>query len=91
MNVKWKLFKIANGHLSCENLDLESTDIEEVEYIIENHFGAGILRRREILVSWDCWSGVFIMSSSLSEEGMSEGDEFVKEIYEFLNGSENNN
>lgn len=79
--------------MSCENSSLEASDINKIEEIIENRFGAGILRRRKILLSWDCWSGVFIMHMplpSLSEESMSESDEFIKEIYEFLKNSENN-
>ncbi|MBD5146499.1 MAG: hypothetical protein HDT21_11425 [Ruminococcus sp.] len=90
MSGKWNIFELANGHLSCENISLGSQDIDKIEEIIEKHFGAGILRRRKIYVSYDCWSGVYIMPVwyGVSEEIRSDSDEFVKEIYEFLKASE---
>ncbi len=88
MQGEWKLFKTASGHLSCENYSLKSRDIENVEKVIEQHFGTGILSRMNILVYWDWYSGVYIMPNVLGEKSMSRGDKFVKEIYEFLKSTE---
>ena len=89
MKGKWNLVRISSGHLSCENASLESRDIVKVEEIIEEHFGVGILNRKNILVYWDWCAGVYIMPNILGEASMSKGDKFVKEIYEFLKNSEN--
>lgn len=83
MNNKWTLVRIANGHLSCDNLAKEATDIDAVEKQIEENFGAGSLRKNNIHTGWDNWSGLFIMSDDNS------GDHFVKKIYEYFCELEN--
>lgn len=80
---KWQLVKIANGHLSCDNLSKEAADIDAVEKQIEEKFGAGSLRENNIHTGWDNWSGIFIMSNNNS------GDNFVKNIYEYFCELEN--
>jgi len=35
----WRLETLANGNLSCENYELDSNQIDEVEIIVTNAFG----------------------------------------------------
>ena len=83
MNSKWDLVRIANGHLSCDNLAKEAKDIDAVEKQIEEKFGAGSLRKNNVHTGWDNWSGLYIMSDD------NGGDHFVKRIYEYFCELEN--
>ena len=81
----WELHTIANGKLSCENFNIESTEeIAEVEHRIQQKFG-DILKKEGIFVGWDNWSGTYIMQ--IPGKNTESSDEIIKEIYEFLSDS----
>lgn len=79
----WELHTISNGKLSCEKYDLDATkpDIDRVENDIRQKFG-NIIDKEKIMVSWDNWSGIFIMQMP----GMitDSSDAVIREIYNFL-------
>ena len=77
---KWELTKIANGHLSCENSELDDSSIDEIERIILNKFG-NIIKEENITVSYDNWSGIFIMQIGANTHS---SDLLIKKIYDYL-------
>lgn len=79
----WELHTITNGKLSCEKFDLEATaeDIDRVQSTIEQKFRS-IIKEEGIIVSWDNWSGIFIMQ--MSGMNTTSSNDLIKEIYEFL-------
>lgn len=82
----WELHTVANGSLSCENSKLDSNDIDVVEKMILPEFGER-MKKEHVFVSWDNWSGVFIMA--LPGLNTDTSDKLIKEIYEWL--AENDN
>ena len=82
----WELHTVANGSLSCENSKLDSNDIDVVEKMIMLEFGER-MKKEHVFISWDCWSGVFIMA--LPGLNTDTSDKLIKEIYEWL--AENDN
>ena len=82
----WKLHTVANGSLSCENSKLDSNDIDVVEKMIQPEYGER-MKKEHVFVSWDNWSGVFIMA--LPGLNTDTSDKLIKEIYEWL--AENDN
>ena len=81
----WELHTISNGKLSCENFNLESaTDIDRVRSNIQQKFG-NIIKEEGIIVSWDNWSGTFIMQ--MPGMNTDSSDFVIREIYEFLASS----
>ena len=82
----WELHTITNGKLSCENFYLEDADeIDRVERGIRQRFGNAI-DEEGIMVTWDNWSGTFIMQ--MPGKNTETSDDLIKEIYEFLAGSD---
>lgn len=82
----WELHRISNGKLSCENYSLESSDdIEMVRKRIQQKFG-NVIKEEGITVSWDNWSGTFVMQ--MPGMNTDSSDLVIKEIYEFLSGEE---
>lgn len=81
----WELHTIANGKLSCENFNLESDSIDRIERIIWQEFGS-IIKEENIMVSWDNWSGLFVMQSV--GVNSSSSDAVIKEIYNFFANSD---
>ena len=79
----WELHTIGNGKLSCEkfNLDVTTTEIERVKSSIQQKFGK-IIDEEGIMVSWDNWSGIFIMQ--MPGMNTDSSDVLIKEIYKFL-------
>ena len=77
----WELHTVANGSLSCENSKLDSNDIDVVEKMIMLEFGER-MKKEHVFISWDCWSGVFIMA--LPGSNTDNSDKLIKEIYERL-------
>lgn len=77
----WELHTVANGSLSCENSKLDSNDIDVVEKMILPEFGER-MKKKHVFVSWDNWSGVFIMA--LPGLKTDTSDKLIKEIYERL-------
>ena len=77
----WELHEIADGSLSCENPKLTDNDISEVEAIVRAKFGER-LDKEDVFVSYDNWSGVFIMQ--LPGKKNHKSDELIKEIYEWM-------
>ena len=77
----WELHTVANGSLSCENSKLDSNDIDVVEKMILPEFGER-MKKEHVYVSWDNWSGVFIMA--LPGLNTDTSDKLIKEIYEWL-------
>lgn len=76
----WELIKIANGHLSCENPKLDASSIDEIERNIQNKFGS-IIKEEHIIVSYDNWSGVYIMQIGTNTHS---DDILIKKIYDYL-------
>ena len=92
----WTIVEIANGRKSCENSDLQSSDIFPTLSFLEKNFAisydenAGIglntvgfdfrINGERVTIGWDNWSGIFIMSSEPS------GDVVIEKIYEFIKG-----
>lgn len=90
----WRMVETANGRKSCDNSDLESSDIFPTLSMLEENFAisydgnAGIglslvgfdlqINGERVTMGWDNWSGIFIMSSEPS------GDVVIEKIYEFL-------
>lgn len=79
----WELHTISNGKLSCEKNDLDASDIDRVESDIRKKFG-NIIDEERIMVSWDNWSGLFIMQMPGRNTDLS--DDIIREIYVFLAG-----
>ena len=79
----WKLSVIANGSLSVNNDSLNSDDIDRIEELLRPDFETR-MKKAHVFVSYDCWSGVFIMHLAGSES--KKEDELIKEIYSFLKG-----
>ena len=77
----WELHTVANGSLSCENSKLDSNDIDVVEKMILPEFGER-MKKEHVFVSWDNWSGVFIMA--LPGLNTDNSDKLIKEIFERL-------
>lgn len=90
----WKIFQIANGRKSCDNFDLESSDMFKVLSALEEHFEISYsnkavfessmsaidlrINEQEVTIGWDNWSGIYIMARKPA------GDIVVERIYEFL-------
>ncbi|MBR4915163.1 MAG: hypothetical protein IKZ42_07795 [Clostridiales bacterium] len=77
----WELHTVADGSLSCDNFKLSSDDIEIVEEMIMSEFGER-MKKEHVFISWDCWSGVFIMA--LPGSNTDNSDKLIKEIFERL-------
>lgn len=79
----WELHTISNGKLSCEKFDLDATkkDIDRVKSYIRQKFG-NIIDEEGIMVSWDNWSGIFIMQMPGKNTDSAAG--VIREIYKFL-------
>ncbi len=77
----WELCRIANEHLSCDNFCLKSEDIDRIEQVLQPKFGDR-MKKEHVSVSYDNWSGVFIMQMPGFNTDSSDG--LISEIYEFL-------
>ena len=77
----WELHKIADGSLSCENPKLTASDVSKIDNIIRTEF-AGRIKEDHVIVSYDNWSGVFIMHCPGKKTR--ESDKIIKDIYGFL-------
>ena len=77
----WELCKIANRHLSCDNFILKPDDIDRVEKCLAPKYGK-IMKKEHIMVSYDNWSGIFIMQMPGVKTDFS--DNIINEIYDFL-------
>ena len=77
----WELHTISDGSLSCENSKLDSDDIANVEKMILPEYGER-MKKEHVFVSWDNWSGVFIMH--IPGKQTNNSDKLIKEIYKRL-------
>lgn len=79
----WELHTIANGKLSCDKYDLDvtTTDINSVQNDICQKFG-DVIDQEGIMVSWDNWSGIFIIQ--MPGMNTDSSDAVIREIYKFL-------
>ena len=77
----WELHRINDGSLSCENPKLGSDDIDGIEKILMPKFGEWMEKER-VFVSYDNWSGVFIMH--MPKLKTQNSDELISQIFEFL-------
>ena len=77
----WKLIRIANGCLSCENSDLDTDDIRRVEEKLKPRYKKA-MQEYNVFVSYDNWSGVFIMQMPGFE--YPKADRLIEDIYAFL-------
>lgn len=84
-NNGWELHTITNGRLSCDNFNLMPDDIERIEKMLQPEFGSS-MKNEHIIISYDNWSGVFIMQMSRVETNSS--DDVIKKIYDFLSNSD---
>ena len=71
--------------MSCDNSEMRSEDIDRVEEILRPRFG-DIMKKKAIMVSYDNWSGVFIMQIPGVKAG--KADDTIREIYKFLSNSD---
>lgn len=90
----WKITKISDNKISCDNDDLEADMIPEVLSKLKKGFnvrydnkgGRGLnltalnfnIDGQKIIIGWDCWSGVFIMPDNVS------GNSVIEKISEYL-------
>lgn len=77
----WKLSKIADGSLSCENPNLNENDISTVMKTVQSKFGEK-MKEENVFVSYDNWSGVYLMA--IPGKSTQKSDKLIKDIYEFL-------
>jgi len=77
----WKLCKIANGSLSCENPKLNENDISTVMETVHSKFGER-MKEENVFVSYDNWSGVYLMA--IPGKSTQKSDKLIKDIYELL-------
>ncbi len=82
MGKGWVLTTLANGHFSCENFNKDSSDIDEIERLLKSRFGNQI-EEEHIMISYDCWSGVFIMLH-VGFDNFESSDKLIGSIYEYL-------
>jgi len=80
----WELHTIACGKLSCENFNLQESDISRVESVLFPVF-KDRMEAESVFTFYDNWSGVFIMQNAGKNTGNS--DALIKEIFEFLESS----
>ena len=81
-NIKgWELHRIADGNLSCENFSLNCDDIDRIERTLKPVFGER-MKKAHIMVSYDNWSGVYIMH--MPGTRTKEAERLIGEIYDFL-------
>ncbi len=84
-NNGWELHTIENGRLSCEHFNLTPDDIERIEKILQPEF-ENSMKNEQIIISYDNWSGVFIMQ--MSRDKTYSSDDVIKKIYDFLSNSD---
>lgn len=77
----WELCTISNDHLSCDNFNLSSDDIDRIKQILQPEFGS-LMKKAHIIIGYDNWSGVYIMQNPGFQTGSS--DDVIKKIYDFL-------
>ena len=77
----WELCTIANGHLSCDNPTLKADDIDSVEKLLMAKFGES-MENEHIIVSYDNWSGVFVMQ--MTGFNTDSSDEIINGIFVYL-------
>ena len=77
----WQLFVIADGSLSCENFNLGCDDIDTVDSMLKKQYEKR-MREAHVIVSYDNWSGVYIMHDVGYKSQKS--DELIREIFTFL-------
>ncbi|MBP5310959.1 MAG: hypothetical protein J6W58_04530 [Lachnospiraceae bacterium] len=77
----WELIRISNKRLSCDNQKLSADDIRRIEDILKDKFEKK-MEKRNVYVSHDSFSGVFIMQ--MPGRKFPKADRLIKEIYEYL-------
>ena len=79
----WELHTINNGKMSCEKFDLEVSlsDINKIKSYIRQKFG-NIIDEEGIIVSWDNWSGIFVMQ--MPGMNTNSSDDIIRQIYKLL-------
>ena len=77
----WKLCKIANGSLSCENPKLDENDIPAVMETVQSKYSER-MKKQNVFISYDNWSGIYLMA--IPGKTTQKSDKLIKEIYEFL-------
>lgn len=80
-NNGWELHTIKNGRLSCEHFNLTPNDVGRIEKILQLEFENSI-KNEHIMISYDNWSGVFIMQMPGAKTYSS--DDVIQKIYDFL-------
>lgn len=68
--------------------ELDSSRIDDIKKKLKNAFGKQI-EEEHILISWDCWSGIFIMLNPVFDNYESSNS-LIKKIYEYLICGEGN-
>ena len=86
MNNNWEIVKLASGRLSIDNYSKSETEIENIENNLQKRF-FDRLKDENIVVMWDCWSGIFIMQN-VGFEYTKSTELLLQEIYDFLNSDD---
>ena len=81
----WELVVLADGSLSCENCNLGCDDIDIVYGILKKQYEKR-MRKSHVHISYDNWSGVFIMH--IPGYKSRKGDELIREIFTFLSNED---
>ncbi len=81
----WELHKIADGSLSCENFGLSADDIDTIKLLLKPKFEKS-MQNLNIMVSFDNWSGVFIMH--FPRYHTKSSDILIEKIYDYLSTRE---
>jgi hypothetical protein len=81
----WELKVLADGSLSCDNFNLGCDDIDTVYCTLRKQFEKR-MKKAHIHVSFDNWSGVFIMH--IPGFYSQKGDDLIREIYAFLSNED---
>ena len=87
MGKGWELITVGNGKISCDNFDKDCSDIDEIKRLLKSRFGNQI-EEEHIMISYDCWSGVFIMLN-VGFHNVESSNKLIGNIYEYLKGIEN--
>lgn len=81
MKSEWKLNTMANGHLSCDNFNLQPDAIDHINNILKPDFET-LMKKEKVIIGYDNWSGVFIMQMPGFQTDTS--DDLIKNIHSFL-------
>ena len=77
----WVLCELSDRNKSCEKYSLNADDADRVEELLAPVFGER-MKKEHIMISYDNWSGVYIMN--IPGFGSETSDKLIKEIFIYL-------